>query len=143
MLQQAIGAIKSENCSVAIVTKDGALLTDSGSSVRPLFRLYTTHKSELRGAFAADRIIGKAAASLLADAGVAEAYGFLMSRGGLEMLERFGIDASYGELVERIDNRDGSDMCPMEKTVLDIDDPAACAAAIATFIENTPYPFNN
>ncbi len=133
-LEQAKQKIQNEVCSVAAVTADGTVFTDSGSSVRPLFRLYTAHKAALRGASVADRIIGKAAASILCDADVKEVFAFLMSETGLALLQANGIAARYAELVPYIENRTGTDLCPMEKIVADCDDLPICVARIATFI---------
>ena len=39
-----------------------------------------------------------------------------------QLAEKYKIPYSYGTLAKEIINRDGTDMCPMEKTVLNIDD---------------------
>ncbi|MEA5051784.1 MAG: DUF1893 domain-containing protein [Oscillospiraceae bacterium] len=139
-IKTAIRALDAPGCSVAALLPDGRLVTDDGHSVRPLFRLYEQYGDALAGAAVADKIIGKAAASVLAAAGVREAFAYLMSETGLAFLLRSGITASYAELVPFIENRAGTDLCPMEKTVADCDDPAACVARIAEFIRSTPYP---
>lgn len=140
LLEKAKRLIETQAASVAIVKPDGDALTDTGTSVRPLFRLYTTHKTDMAGAAVADRVIGKAAAALLCDAGVAGVFGFVMSRAGLDLLQAHGIAASYAELVPLIENRRGDDMCPMEKTVDGVDDVAQCVARIAHFIETVDAP---
>lgn len=134
LIEQAKQLISEGKCSVAAVTPGGEVYTDSGASVRPLFRLYTEHKAELKGAAVADKIIGKAAACLLCDIGVSEAFAFLMSQSGLELLESHGIKTGYAELVPIIENRTGTDMCPMEKAVDGAGDIAQCVANIAKFI---------
>ena len=139
MIEKAKQLISCGECTVAAVTENGETLTAAGSSVRPLYALYADHKAELKGAAVADRVIGRAAACILADAGVCEAYGFLMSETGLRLLEDNGIKSGYSELVPFIENKRGDDMCPMEKTVDGVDDIAECVRRIGQFIETTPY----
>lgn len=140
MIEQAKARIAAPDCSVAAVLADGRILTGFGKTVRPLFALYTDHRAELRGAFVADRIIGKAAAALLCDAGASEVFGFLMSQTGYDLLVAHGIRASYNELVPFIENYDGSALCPSERAVDGSNDPAVCAALLADFLAETPEP---
>ena len=71
----------------------------------------------LGGYAVADRIVGRAAAYLMLRAGVKELYAFVLSEGGREVLESGGVCFSYGTLTEKIINRAGTDICPMEKAV--------------------------
>lgn len=77
---------------------------------------------DLHGYTAADRVVGKAAAMLFVKAGVCEIYAQTLSKSGKAFLENRGITVHYGELAEHILNRDGTDICPMERTVADVDD---------------------
>lgn len=56
------------------------------------------------GSSAADRVIGKGAASIIVTMGAREAYGRLMSVSGKKMLEDNGVFAAYGTLTENIEN---------------------------------------
>lgn len=78
---------------------------------------------DLRGYCAADLIVGKAAAMLFVKAGIAEVYGETMSEAGAEYLKSHGIPYSFGTFTDRIVNRKGDGICPMEQTVADISDP--------------------
>lgn len=53
-----------------------------------------------------------------------------MSRGGKNFLESNGITCTYDLLTDNIINREGTGICPMEKTVADIDDADAGYAAL-------------
>jgi hypothetical protein len=137
-IDEAKRRISEQGCSVAAVTAGGEVFWANGSSVRPLFGMYLGHKDALKGASVADRVVGRAAACLLRDAGVAEVYGFLMSEGGLELLEAGGIKADCAELVPFIENASGSDICPMERAVEGIEDIAECVERLASFIGTMP-----
>ena len=84
----------------------------------------------LQDAAVFDTIVGRAAAMLYALAGAGFVYGRVMSRGGAAELEKAGIAYEAGELTDRIINRQGTGMCPMEETVLEITDPREALAAL-------------
>ena len=70
----------------------------------------------------ADKIIGKASAMLFALSGVKEVYTCVLSISGKQIFEKYNVKYHYEQLVDNIINRLGNDICPMEKTVKDIDD---------------------
>ena len=86
--------------------------------------------TDLRGYSAADLIVGKAAAMLFVKAGIVSVFGKVMSEAALHYLEQHGIPAEYDTLTEKIINRRGTDICPMEKTVAAIDDAEQGYAAL-------------
>ena len=67
---------------------------------------------------------GKAAALLYARTGVREVYAGTLSESGLAALRAHGIRAEYSVLTERIVNRTGDGLCPMESATLTETDPA-------------------
>ena len=90
---------------------------------------------DVRGYSAADKAVGKAAAMLFVLLGVSEIYAAIMSRSAKKILDEYGIKYSCGEEVEYIINRKKDGMCPMEKAVMDIDDPAEAPKKIKETIE--------
>ena len=86
--------------------------------------------TDCRGYAAADKIVGKAAAMLFVLAGAASVYAEVLSESGKQVLEHHGIPVSYGTLTERIINRRGDGICPMEAAVAETDDPSAAIAAV-------------
>ena len=79
--------------------------------------------NRIKGASVADRVIGKAAALLLAYSKVKDAYALVISRSGLETLRSHGIQVDYESLVPKILDRSGRGICPFEKLTLEIDSP--------------------
>ena len=69
------------------------------------------------------RLLGKAAALLFAKSGIKSVYAKTLSRSGKKILELYGIKYEYETLTERIINRSGTDICPMEKAVSATNDP--------------------
>lgn len=84
---------------------------------------YLDEKVDLRGFSAADKVIGRAAAMLFAMAGVKEVWGEVVSRAALPVLEAYDISYSYGRLADRIINRRGDGLCPMEEAILAANTP--------------------
>lgn len=105
------------------------LLTDDGRGISPMVR-FIGEGRELSGWSAADVIVGKAAAALFVKAGVSAVYGEVMSVAGAEYLRAHGVEASYGTLTERIMNRQGTGVCPMEQAVNGTDDTEECYKAL-------------
>ncbi len=101
--------------------------TETG--IRPMMRLLSD-KVEMEGFSVADKIVGKAAALLFVLAGIKEVYAPVMSEAAARTLSEHGIAWYCDTQAERIINRQGTDICPMEKTVQDISDPEQAYAAL-------------
>ena len=74
----------------------------------------------------ADKMIGKAAAALMAVGGVKQVHTNLISTPAREMLEKAGVQVTAAEEVEMILNRDQTGQCPMDQSLNETDDPAEC-----------------
>ena len=105
-----------------VLYKEGKLLTSDGRGVSPMID-FLQDGIDLSGYSVADKIVGKAAAMLFVKAGIKEVYAEILSVSGKNFLEEHGINVGYETLAEKIINRTGDDICPMEKTVADIIDP--------------------
>lgn len=109
--------------------RNGEFFTDDGRGISPMMKFIAGGR-DLAGYAAADVIVGKAAAMLFVKAGISEVYGETMSRSAAEFLKQHSIPFSYGTLAEKIINRQGTDICPMEKTVADISDIGEAYSAL-------------
>lgn len=103
--------------------KDGQCLTSDRRGIAPMMD-WIADGVDLTGYSAADIVVGKAAAMLFVKIGIAAIYAKTISRSAKAYLESHGVSLSYGTLTEYIINREGTDICPMEKTVLATDDAA-------------------
>ena len=110
--------------------RGGEFFTDDGRGISPMMR-FISEVRNLSGYSVADVIVGKAAAMLFVKAGIVSVHGRVMSESGKAFLETHGIPCSHDVLTDRIINRKGTDICPMEKTVADIDDPETAYTALA------------
>ena len=108
--------------ATCVVIKDGKIVNiEQGQGIKPIITLY--EQGLLEGATVVDKIVGKAAAMIMTLGGVKSCYGLTVSRSAVEYLKKRNIDVKYDTCAERIINRKGDGMCPMEETVLNTDDP--------------------
>lgn len=103
------------------LSKDGVLIFGDTRGIAPLLELIASGK-DVSGYSAADKVVGKAAAALFIKCGVKQLYAAVLSKGGAELLERHGVEYVYGILTDAIINRAGTDACPMEKAVRNIEE---------------------
>ena len=114
--------------------RDGEIVTDDGKGISPMIKFIGEGKA-LNGFSAADLIVGKAAAMLFVKAGIAEVYGKVMSESAADFLKSHGVKFSYETLTEKIINRAGTGICPMEQTVAEIDSVDEAYIALCNKLE--------
>ena len=101
--------------------RDGNLIFSEKKGISPMMGFIAEGK-DLTGYSVADLIVGKAVAMLFVKCGIKRVFAKTLSQSGKKMLQLHGIYCEYETLTERIINRDGTDICPMEKTVMYTDD---------------------
>ena len=129
-LKRAEDMIRQEGAPCVFLLPDGTFHPGTGTGVRPLLETLDKEPELMRGSILADKIVGKAAAMLAVLGGVRGVYGLTMSEAARAYLAERGIPAAWEVLTENIINRTGTGICPMEETVLDIEDPEVGRAAL-------------
>lgn len=119
-----------------VISNGGDIRTFNRRGVADLYNLLKNDNIFMKGAIIADKIIGKAAASLMALGGVKEAYADIISSSALALLFDSGIKISYSKVVPYILNRDQTDWCPLEKICSNGYSPAELLPRIEAFIKN-------
>jgi len=122
-------SILKEGTYGCVFCKGDLVYSKTGIGVSPIMDLLNA-QTDLRGFYAADKIVGKAAAMLFVLAEIKEVYGGVMSEQAANYLKQHGIKYSYGKIVDAIMNRKGTGICPMEMAVKDISEPQAAFDAI-------------
>lgn len=133
--QRTIDTLHSENCSCAILS-GGRISIFRQRGIRDLYQLLIRQPQTLSGAFIADKVVGKGAASLMILGGVSGIFADVISRPALDLLQKTGIELSYGQAAEYIINRAGTGMCPVEALCIDLSTPAECLSRIETFLKS-------
>lgn len=104
-----------------VVCKGEELYTSTLRGVKPLVQWYDADRN-FKDFSAADKVVGKATAVLYALLKIKSVYARVVSKAALEVLKTHKIIVEYDTLVENIINRQGDDICPFEKAVLDVAD---------------------
>lgn len=117
-MSQTKEALLQEGITCAIRSTTGEIRTSTKKGIAPIMEVLENEPRFLQGALVADRVIGKAAAILLVKAGIWELYAEIISEHARMFLEVHNIPITYGKVVPYIINRKGDGMCPMEATVL-------------------------
>lgn len=120
--------------SIVVRSTDGVTHEFDGSGVSDLLRMVNGGSALLRGAQAADKVVGKAAASLLVLGGVNAVWAGVMSQPAVALLRAHGVDVSCGVLADHIENRARSGWCPMETACRECATAEECLRAINDFV---------
>jgi len=133
-LEKAKRILKDKNQSLVIVKDGRTIFSSESSGIDSLLKAIEKLGERLSGASAADKVVGKAAALLLAYSRVARVYAATLSRKGLRTLRRHGIPAEYDLLVPEILDREGKDTCPFEKFTSKIESPSHAYEQLKTYM---------
>ncbi|KON31238.1 hypothetical protein AC482_01430 [miscellaneous Crenarchaeota group-15 archaeon DG-45] len=102
-----------------------AIFSSAGSGIAPLIEaIDSIGRAGLRGSIVADKIVGRAAALMAAYMEASEVHAALISAGAKEVLRGHGIGFRFSRETRAILSRDGADLCPFERLVLDVRDPS-------------------
>lgn len=123
-------------CRGVVRSAGGGLKVFRRRGVADLYELSASEPGFLRGAAAADKVVGRGAALLFVRGGVAELYARVASTGALAVLRRGGVRVEFGEEVPHIVNRAGTGICPVEQLTAGTDDPDEAFKLIGQFLEN-------
>lgn len=102
-----------------VLCSGSTVYTSTLRGVKPLVQ-WLENGTDMKGFYAADKVIGKATAFLYTLLEVQAVYAHVISRPALAVLQKNGIEVQYGTLVENIINRKGDGICPFEEAVMEI-----------------------
>ena len=121
-----------------IYKSDASVVVSDDRGVAPLMKLLNEDKEQLRDSMIADKVIGKAAALLMVYAGVKEVFTPTISVPAVEVFEKHNVKITYDKVVERIINRTGDGLCPMESLCLNVENPEEAFDLIRRRVAETP-----
>ena len=117
-----------------VLCKEDRVYISQARGVKPLMT-WLEKGTDLQGFSAADKVVGKATALLYCLLGIRELYAGVISHAALEVLQAHGIPASYSQLVDHIQNRTQTGLCPMEAATMSLQEPKDAPAAIRAALE--------
>ncbi len=130
---KALSVLQNSDASFVYVSGKETLTSES-KGIRRLL-LLVEEKKDLSEGFVADRIVGKAAALLMVLQGARQVYADTLSEPAYAVFEKYGVKFLFRRLVPVIINRAGDGICPMEKAVLDTDDPKEAYETLAETVK--------
>lgn len=107
-----------------VVCRNGIFYKSKEHGIKPLLD-WKGSGIDMSGFYAADRIVGKAAALIYVLLGVSAVYAPVMSESAVDIFSHYGIAYENDTQVPLIINRKGTGICPMENAVRDTQDPEA------------------
>lgn len=128
--------LNRDNVRGVVRSLTGEVIEFHNPGVKDLFTLVATCPQVLEGGLVADRVIGRGAALLLVMGHVERVYAQLISSQAVKVLQDAGIRVVYDKIVPNIINRDGTDICPVEKLTMNITQPELAFEKIREFLIN-------
>lgn len=129
-VQAALRAIRGGEADCVVLRRDGVPVPGHGRGVRPLLQFLEHDPDTLAGALLVDKIVGKAAAMLAVLGGVRQVVGLTVSTAGRDYLAGHGVLCTAVQTVDYVTNRTGDGLCPLEQSVLSVEDPAVGLARL-------------
>jgi len=113
-----------------LVFNNGELTTHANRGIQDLLQLISDQPERLKGAVAADKIIGKSAAAIMIVGGVKQVHTNIICTPARELFEANGVQVFASEEVPMIMNRNRSGMCPMDTQINEVENVEECVAIL-------------
>lgn len=118
-LEKVKEILHQKNASLVVSYANGEVKEYYQNRVKDIKNILQENPEALKDAIIADKVIGKVASCMLAVAGVKQIYSDVMSQYAIPVLEENHIQYEYKNLVDYIQNKDKTGMCPMENKYKD------------------------
>jgi hypothetical protein len=128
--------ILEDNDISCVIVRDSTADQSQLPGILPLLDWLDKNPDALRDSYIADKLVGKAAALLMAFGNVKEVYAEIISAAAEEFFIKYKIAFSYGKKVNYILNRDKTGMCPMEKRCIAIDSPQEAYGVLKEMVQS-------
>ncbi|HKL12726.1 MAG TPA: DUF1893 domain-containing protein [Halanaerobiales bacterium] len=132
----AINELNDSDYSLIIVKEKEVKYKSKEESVGSIVSLLEEQPDLLENAVVADKIIGRAVAMVCDYASVKFCYGQIVSEGAIDIFNKNHLSFKASQKVKAIKNRDNTDLCPIEKLTLNIDNSAEGIKKIKEFLKN-------
>ena len=117
MIIEKVKGILYEKKASLVVYKNGEIHEYYNHGIKDLREILSKDENALKGAVVADTTVGKAAGAIMIKAEVKEIFADKISKLVIPLLEKYNVKYEYREIVDYIQNKDKTGMCPMEEKV--------------------------
>ena len=122
-LELARDIINTSDFSVVVIKNSQVIFKKKGDGIKPILETIEELGEEIHGSIIGDRILGKASALLCIYSQAKAVYSPQATKTAIALMLINGIPSQADVLIPRIDNRDGTDMCPFEKMLKNVNSP--------------------
>lgn len=117
----AISKLNNSEYKLVVVKDNEIKYKSKEDSVSSIVDLLDNKPDLLKNSIVADKVIGRAVA-MICDCGEVEfCYGSIISKGASDLFKQANISYKAKKEVEFIKNKDNTDLCPIEKLTLKVD----------------------
>jgi len=113
---------KLGNNSLVVIKEGNVLFESDEHKLIPIIKCINKNKKDMENSIIIDKRIGLAAAKLLVYAKVKEIYTLIASKSAFDYLVGRDIKFETETIVDQILNDSKSDICPMEKLALELNE---------------------
>lgn len=117
-----------------VVSKGEECRTFTKPGILDLYEMIEDGQQFLHGSSVADKVVGKAAATLMIRGGVAHIYADVISEPAIALLKNSAVEFKFGQSVPFIENWDKSGICPLENSCMDTDSLQELFISIKGFV---------
>lgn len=129
-LNEAIKLVRNGEADCVLICVDGSIIQECGRGLSPILRMFDTNTQKMEGGIVVDKVVGRAAAMVAINGKASQVFGELISEDAVELLQQHNIKVGYNKIVTRILNRSRDGLCPLEQSVLGIDDPVEALVSL-------------
>ncbi len=134
-LNRAKEVLQKEKYTFVLIKRGKLIKTSYKKGVLPLLEVINGDDQVLNKAIIADKVIGRAAALLVANYQVKAVYAGTISEKAREILDNNSVFYQFGQYVPYIKNRNQTDQCPLEKLTSSISSPDSAYEQILQFYQ--------
>jgi len=117
-----------------VIRNHGETRTFKQRGVADLWALCQDDENFLNEAQIADKVVGKGAAALMIHGGIKEVYADVISTPALTLLQSYGTRVTFLTETNRIVNRQGNGLCPVETLCIQLQSVEDMYEEISKFI---------
>lgn len=122
-LELAREVLTSTDYSIVVISNGKIWKQKQGEGIRPILETIEEMGEDIFDSVIGDRILGKASALLCRYVKAKGVYSPQGTKTGIALLIMGGVPCQVDQLIPFIKNRDGSDLCPFEKMLENVDTP--------------------